>query len=203
VVKSSSKSAEEERKFQKGKIAAGVKLIIEGLGLDLDDENLVDTPKRVARAYREFCKGLYNADRSAQEILGKHFSSDHDDMVFVGPIHSVGICPHHLLPVEMNSYMAYIPKQFVVGLSKLSRFVKLLSARPVLQEDLTREIADGFMSYVEPEGVSLLVEARHGCMAHRGVNEPLSSVDTIAVRGVFRDDPSIKQEFFNAVERRR
>ena len=192
-----------ERKFKKAQVAAGAKLIIQGLGLDLTDPNLVDTPRRVARAFREFCAGLYNTESSLEALLGRRFPSTHDEMVFMGPIRSVGVCPHHLVPVEMSSFMAYVPTGWVVGLSKIPRFVKLLSARPVLQEDLAKQIADKFMEYLQPQGLALLLEARHGCMAHRGVHEHDTTVDTVAVRGVFREDMSMKDEFYSMIARRR
>jgi len=202
-----SPSKEEEtpgrKGFHKSQVAAGARLMIQGLGLDLNDPNLIDTPRRVAKAYREFCAGLYNADGSLEAILGRKFPSNHDEMVFSGPIHSVGVCPHHLVPVEMSSFFAYIPTGQVVGLSKIPRFIKMLSARPVLQEDLAKEIADKFMEYVKPLGVALLVEARHGCMAHRGVHEQDTTVDTVAMRGVFREDVGMKEEFHHSVARRK
>lgn len=189
-----------ESRYHKKQVEAGIKLILQGLGVDLEDPNFKDTPKRVARSFREFCYGLYESDKKMEDILGKNFPCSSSELVVVGPVRSVGLCPHHLLPVIITSWFGYLSKNTVVGLSKIPRMIKLISARPVLQESLTSEIADRFMDYVHPLGAGVIVEAKHSCMTTRGVNEHESSVMTAAVRGVFETDPSVKEEFYHMVD---
>jgi GTP cyclohydrolase IA len=191
---------EEGPKFHRKQVEAGVRLILQGLSIDALDPNFVDTPKRVTRSFREFCLGLYESKKKMEDILGKTFPCDKNELVVVGPVRSVGLCPHHLLPVTIITWFGYLPDNKVVGLSKIPRMIKLLSAKPVLQESLTSEIVDKFLAYTKALGAGVIVEAKHSCMTSRGVHEHDSSVMTAAVRGLFEENSSLKEEFYRLVE---
>lgn len=183
-------------KFDQQRIGLAVYNIIVGLGLDLNDENLRETPNRVAKAFRELCRGLYEQDK-IDEILSKTFPCDFDEMVVVTNIEATGVCPHHLMPVRYRIHVGYIPspKGQVLGLSKIPRLVCLLAARPILQEQLTKDIADVFEDNLEPLGIMVVINGGHSCMQCRGVKMVDSQMITSAVRGIFRSEGPPKQEF--------
>jgi GTP cyclohydrolase IA len=194
IVDRKSNPAPEER-FKKKQVEAGVRLILQGMGVDLEDENFKETPQRFARGMRELCSGLYSDEKKTSEIFGKHFDSPYDGMIVVGPIHSSGICPHHLLPVHMTSILAYIPNKRKLGLSKLARAIRLYSSRPAMQETISTLLVSAFEKYVKPQGVALWIKGSHACMTSRGVIEPECKALTLDVRGLFKDDPGVKTEF--------
>jgi len=162
------------------KIKKGVSLIIEGLGYNLNDENLKDTPKRVVKFWKEFLS------QKIKEEDFVHFSSVMDDLVIARNIETYSFCPHHLLPVKYNVSVAYIPHGEVVGLSKLSRIVMDEASKLVLQEDFTKKIADRLVELTKSPDVMVVVEGRHFCMIMRGVKQRNVSVITSAIRGRFR-----------------
>jgi GTP cyclohydrolase I len=134
-----------------------------------------------------------------EEILSKTFPCDFDEMVVVTDIEATGVCPHHLMPVRYTIHVGYIPSQEgqVLGLSKIPRLVCLLAARPILQEQLTKDIADIFEDNLNPLGVMVVVSGGHSCMQCRGVRMSGSRMITSAIRGVFQDDSAAKQEFLD------
>jgi GTP cyclohydrolase I len=156
-----------------------------------EDENFKETPRRVAKAYKELTKGL---DELENHIVV--FPSNYDGIIHFNDIQAVGLCPHHLLPIEYKITFAYIPTGKVLGLSKIPRIIKHLSARPVLQEDLTRDIRDYFVKKLEPLGVAVLVKGIHGCMKYRGITEA-EEVTTVNLAGTFMDIPQTREEFYN------
>jgi GTP cyclohydrolase IA len=180
-------------------IENGVVLILQGLkrsfGLNLDDVNLKDTPKRVARAYAEIFSGIKDTDSQVDEILDSKFPGEgYDEMVVCSGIKVYSMCPHHLLPVEYTVNLAYIPKESVLGISKLSRLADILARRPVLQEILTRDIGKA-LERLGPLGVAVTVSGIHYCMKMRGIKKE-GSVITSYVFGAFREDQKTKEEFF-------
>lgn len=181
-------------------VLAVADILVNGLGLDLNDPNFMATPDRVARAYSELCAGLYNEDE-IEEILSKTFPSTYDEMVVVTDIDAVGLCPHHLMPVRYKIHVGYIPAEDgrVIGLSKIPRLVCLLAARPVLQEQLTVDIADKFESALLPLGVMVVVDGGHSCMQCRGIKQINSKMITSAIKGVFREDERPRKEFLMLV----
>lgn len=162
------------------KIIEGVKLILEGVGEDLEREGLVDTPERVARMYEEIFAGLH---KTAEEDLKKTFSSDNEGIVLEKDITFYSMCEHHLMPFYGKAHIAYIPNGKVVGISKLARCVEVYAKKPQIQEKMTDEIADAIMTYLKPKGVMVMLEAEHMCMTMRGVKKPSTKTVTYSVRG--------------------
>jgi GTP cyclohydrolase I len=192
------KDPKKEPEFKKKQVEAGVKMILQGLGVDLDDENFKDTPARVARAYQELCSGLYQPEQKLSQLFGKKFQSHYKGMIVVGPITATGICPHHLLPVEMTAVLAYISEDKAkakLGLSKLARTFMLFAARPVMQETVSDELITCFDEYMKPAGCALWIRGSHGCMTARGIKQPDCQAITQDVRGLFETDVGVKTEF--------
>ena len=150
------------------KIIAGAKLILEGIGEDLEREGLVETPERIARMYEEVFSGL---GKDAEEILAKTFEVENNDLVIEKDITYFSMCEHHIIPFYGKAHIAYIPRGRVAGLSKLARTVELYAKKPQLQERLSSEVADAIMKYLDAEGVMVVVEGEHMCMTMRGVKK--------------------------------
>lgn len=185
--------------MDKDKIREGVKLILEGIGEDLDREGLLETPDRIARMYEELAAGYTD---SAAEHLSKRFHVDNDDMVMEKEIPFYSFCEHHMLPFYGTAAIAYIPSGEVVGLSKIARTVETFAKRFQLQERLTAQIADAFMSELDSQGVMVLVEAEHMCMTMRGIKKPGTKTVTVVTRGVFDQDEKLQNQFYRMLERR-
>lgn len=171
--------------------------ILEHLGEDVTREGLVKTPQRVIKAWEFMCSG-YNMD--AQEILKSAlFKSSNDEMVVVKDIELYSNCEHHMLPIIGKAHVAYIPNGKVVGLSKIPRVVDVFARRLQIQEQLTEQIADAISEAISPKGVAVVIDARHMCMEMRGVQKISSTTVTSALRGNFKEDKSIKDEFMNII----
>lgn len=164
-------------------------------GIDPTDENFRDTPKRVARAYYEIFEGLVDTESEVSKILGTAYTEEYDEMIVVGPIEAFGVCPHHLLPVEIIAHVGYVPDGKVLGLSKLARLVQVLSARPILQEKLTIDITDKLKNVLKAKGAACVIQARHFCMCMRGVKSRNSWTTTSSLVGVLRTKPEARAEF--------
>lgn len=181
----------------------GFDKILEGLGqLGYDvagDENFRDTAARAANGLSEMvlCSDQCKVEIAA--MLERTFPARYDEMVISKHNVSFGVCPHHILPVVYRISVAYIPREKVLGISKLSRLVQLLARRPVLQEDLTHELARILHETLESRGAAAYIEGLHMCMAARGVQAHEARVVTSAVRGVFRDQHETRSEFLKLV----
>lgn len=175
------------------KIKEAVRLLLEGIGEDVSREGLVDTPDRIARMYAEIFSGM---EEDAKQLLSKTFSVDNSEMVLEKDIVFYSMCEHHMMPFFGRVHVAYIPKDKVVGLSKLARTVEVYAKRLQIQERMTGQIADAVMEHLEPYGVMVVVEAEHMCMTMRGVKKPGSKTVSIAVRGVFADNAVLQNQFF-------
>ncbi len=175
------------------KIEEGVRLILEGIGEDITREGLQKTPERVAKMYAECCAGLH-ADPA--QFFETTFDEDHQEMVIVRDIPFYSLCEHHLAPFFGKAHVAYIPSTEgrICGLSKLARLVDLYARRPQVQERLTSQVADALGTYLEPEGVLVVLEAEHLCMNMRGVKKPGSRTTTSAVRGIFESNHKTRDE---------
>lgn len=182
----------------KKKVQEAVKLLLEGIGEDVNREGLRETPERIARMYEEIFAGR---EENAQEHLSKVFSVDNHEIVLEKDIVFYSTCEHHLLPFYGVAHVAYIPEGKVVGLSKLARTVEVYARRLQLQEQMTGQIADAVMEYLTPRGVMVLVEAEHMCMAMRGVKKPGSKTVSLACRGIFEKQPQLQEQFFRMLER--
>ncbi len=179
------------------KIKQGIALLLEGIGEDPTREGLLETPERIARMYEEICAG-YTA--SAEEHLSHTFTSEHTGIVLEKNIPFYSMCEHHMMPFFGKVHIAYIPKGKVVGISKLARTVEVYARRLQIQEQMTVQIADAIMEYLQPAGVMIYVEAEHLCMSMRGVQKPGTVTSTMAVRGCFAEDLQLQQTFWQIVK---
>ena len=174
--------------------------LIVRFGEDPTRDGLLRTPERVTRAMEFLTKG-YKQD--AGEILrGAMFAVDYDEMVIVKDVEVFSLCEHHMLPFFGRVHVAYIPNGKVIGLSKIPRLVDVFARRLQVQERLTREIADAIQDAIEPQGVGVVIEARHLCMMMRGVEKQHSSTVTSAMLGAFRSNHQTRHEFLALVHGR-
>lgn len=182
-----------ENKMDLEKIAAGVRLLLEGIGEDLSRPGIVETPQRVAEMYEEICGGLHEDPAVEIKVIP---AETHDEIVMVKDIPIYSICEHHLVPFTGVVHIAYIPEAGrIVGLSKLARIADIYSRRPQVQERLTTQIAEFlYQGELKPKGVMVVIEAVHLCMAMRGIKKHGASTITSAVRGVFRKDERTRIE---------
>ena len=177
---------------------AAVRTLIEWAGDDPDREGLLETPKRVAKAYRELFAGYEvnphdYLERTFEEVGG------YDQLVVLRDIRVVSFCEHHMLPFLGKAHVAYLPSDRVVGISKLARVVNGFARRLQIQEKLTAEIAEAIQDILKPKGVGVVLVSEHSCMTMRGVNTPGSRLTTSHLLGAVRDDPRTRQEFFELV----
>jgi len=173
---------------------AAVRVLIEWAGDDPNREGLLETPKRVANAYRELFAGY---DENPREYLEKTFKQvgGYDELIVLRDIRVVSFCEHHMLPFTGKAHVGYLPTNRVVGISKLSRVVNAFSRRLQIQEKLTAQIADAIQEILEPQGVGVMIESEHSCMTMRGVNTLGSKLVTSRLMGIVRDDPRTREEF--------
>jgi len=181
------------------RIERAVREILLAIGENPDRDGLLDTPARVARAYRDLFAGL-RQDPAAP--LGTVFQEATEGDVVVRGIEFFSVCEHHLLPFFGQAHVAYRPVGGrVVGLSKLARTVEVFARRPQVQERLTRQVADALMEHLRPAGVLVVVEAQHMCMAMRGVGKTGSTTLTTVARGVFDTDAAARNEILRLLGR--
>lgn len=174
-------------------LAQSVRAFLQALDCNPDSRELRATPARVAEAWRHFTSGY---ESSARDIFSEGvFEEAYDGMVLVRGIDFYSVCEHHLVPFFGKCSVAYVPARRVAGLSKIARLVEMHARRLQVQERMTREIADDIQTYLKPRGVAVRVEARHLCMAMRGVEQKNSDVVTTHRVGVFRTDPAMAEEF--------
>ena len=176
-----------------------VRTLIEWAGDNPDREGLVETPKRVVKAYEEFFAGY---DDDPEEILRKTFEEveGYDEMVLVKNIRLESHCEHHIVPILGKAHIAYIPNNRVVGISKLARIVDAFGKRLQTQETMTAQIANTIEKVLEPKGVAVVVDAAHQCMTTRGIHKPESSTVTSCMRGIFKENPRTRNEFLTFIK---
>jgi GTP cyclohydrolase I len=182
----------------RAEIEQAVRTLIAAAGDDPRREGLVDTPARVARAYEEWFAG-YGVDPAA--LLDRTFTEaeDYDDTILLRSIPLVSTCEHHLAPIVGRAHVAYRPDGRVVGISKLSRLVDAFARRLQLQERLTRQIARTLDEALAPRGVAVVIEATHGCMATRGVNQHGIAMVTKCWLGDFREDAELRRDLMASI----
>ena len=175
-----------------------VKTLIEWAGANPDREGLVETPKRVVKAYEQFFEGY---DQDPEEILTKTFEEveGYDEMVIVKDIRLESHCEHHIVPILGKAHIGYIPNNRVVGISKLARIVDVFGKRLQTQETMTSQIANVIQKVLDPKGVAVVIDASHQCMTTRGVHKPESSTVTSAMKGVFKENAVTRNEFLSFV----
>lgn len=173
---------------------AAVRTLIRWAGDDPAREGLLETPARVVRSYDEFFAGY---DLDPEEVLMKTFeeTGGYDEMVLVRDIELESHCEHHMVPIIGKAYVAYIPNNRVVGISKLARVVEIFAKRLQIQEKMTVDIASTIDRVLEPQGVAVVIEASHQCMTTRGIHKPGADTVTSHMLGAFRTDPSTRREF--------
>ena len=175
-----------------------VKVMLAWAGDDPTREGLLETPKRVVKAYEEFFSG-YNMD--PDEILNKTFEevAGYDEMIIIKDIQLESTCEHHMAPILGKAHVAYIPNKRVVGISKLARIVDVYGKRLQTQETMTAQIADSIQRVLDPKGVAVVIDAAHQCMTTRGVHKENSTTITSRMIGVFRSDYRTRSEFMNLI----
>ncbi len=178
---------------------AAVRTLISWAGDDPTREGLLDTPARVAKSYSELFAGY---DEDPRQFLARTFEEvgGYDDMIVLTGIRIVSVCEHHMLPVIGTAHVGYLPRNRVVGISKLARVVQGFARRLQIQEKLTAEIAEAIQEVLNPHGVGVVIRAEHSCMTLRGVNTPGSSLSTSRLLGVIRDDPRSRDEFLRTAQ---
>jgi len=175
-----------------------IKRLLENLGLDPESEYLKDTPSRV-RKMLEFITSGYRVN--IEELFEKSvFTKKYDQMIIVKDIDFFSMCEHHLLPFYGKIHIGYMPKEKVIGLSKLARIAEAFSRRLQVQERMTQEIAESIEKYLKPTGVGVVVEARHLCMMMRGVEKVNSIITTSVMLGTFKEDEKTRREFLNLIK---
>jgi GTP cyclohydrolase I len=184
--------------FDQDRAEAAVRELLIAIGEDPERQGLIDTPSRVARAYREMFAGLYT---NPDDVLNMTFDEQHDELVLVKDIPTYSTCEHHLVAFHGVAHVGYIPgvDGRVTGLSKLARLVDLYAKRPQVQERLTTQIADALVDTLDPAGVLVMIEAEHFCMSMRGVKKPGSLTITSAVRGLFKTNASTRSEAMSLI----
>ena len=170
-----------------------VRTLLFWAGEDPDREGLLDTPRRVVKAYKEWFAGY---DKNPAEILARTFedSGGYDEVVVLKDIPFESHCEHHMVPIIGKVHIGYLPNSRVVGISKLARVVGAYSKRLQIQEKMTNEIAISIQEFLQPKGVAVIVEGTHLCMTTRGVNKPGASMTTSSLKGVFRDNQAARLE---------
>ena len=174
-------------------VSDAIRTLIRWAGDDPGREGLLDTPQRVARAWKEYCQGYdedpaHHLNRVFEEVGG------YDDIVLLNGIPFQSHCEHHMAPITSKASIAYLPKDRVVGISKLARVLHGFASRLQVQERLTAQVADCIWERLRPQGVAVVIEATHGCMTARGVRTPGVGMVTSRMMGVFRDDERSRQE---------
>lgn len=174
------------------RIEKAVREILLAVGEDPDRDGLLDTPKRVAKAYAELFSGLH--DDPARH-LARVFDEESSGVVVLRDIEFHSMCEHHLLPFVGRAHVAYLPSGGkVVGLSKLARTVEVFARRPQVQERLTNQIADALVEHLNPAGVAVVIESEHFCMKMRGIHKQGATMITSALRGELKNDPTLRRE---------
>lgn len=181
-------------------ISKKFKEIMETLGLDLSDDSLVETPRRVAKMYvNEIFSGL--SPKFFPKITLIENKMHYDQMIVVDNIQSISFCEHHFLTIDGLATVAYIPNKKVIGLSKINRIVQYFSRRPQVQERLTKQIADCLQYILETDDIAVHINAKHYCVIARGVEDAQSSTSTTDLRGDFKTDIATRKEFLSQIGR--
>ena len=176
-----------------------VKTLISWAGDDPSREGLAETPKRVVKAYEEFFAGY---EQDALKVLGKTFEdvNGYDDIVFLRDINIDSHCEHHMVPIAGKAHVAYLPKNKVVGISKLARVIEIFSKRLQTQETMTMQIIKTIDEALEPFGSAIMIDAKHQCMTTRGINKPNVSTITTKFSGLFAEDTELRNRFMQLVK---
>ncbi len=184
--------------FDQERAERAVRELLLAIGENPEREGLVDTPARVARAFKENFEGLY---KRPEDVLTTTFDIGHEELVIIRDIEVFSHCEHHLTPFHGVAHVGYIPSGKITGLSKVARLVDLYARRPQVQERLTTQIADAMVEILKPMGVIVIIDCEHLCMSMRGVRKSQARTTTSAVRGVLRD-PATRAEAISLITNR-
>ena len=178
-----------------------VRTLLRWIGDDVGREGLLDTPMRVAKAYKELFSGY---DQDPEEALGRTFEevAGYDDIVLIKDIPFFSHCEHHMVPIIGKAHVAYLPDGKVVGLSKIARVVEIFGRRLQTQETMTAQIAHAIDETLRPRGVAVMIEAEHMCMAMRGIQKQGSTTITTTFTGAFKSDPHEQVRFMTLIRGR-
>lgn len=179
-------------------LASNVHSILTGLGEDPEREGLLKTPERVAKAFQFLTHG-YQMDPRAI-LTGALFDEDYSEMILVKDIELYSLCEHHMLPFYGKAHVAYIPNGKIVGLSKIPRVVDVFARRLQVQERLTMQVKDAINDVLQPQGVAVVIEAAHMCMAMRGVQKQNSQTTTSSMSGIFLEQTATREEFMRLIK---
>ena len=176
-----------------------VKTLISWAGDDPSREGLIETPKRVVKAYEEFFAGY---EQDASKVLSKTFEdvNGYDDIVFLRDINIESHCEHHMVPIAGKAHVAYLPKDKVVGISKLARVIEIFAKRLQTQETMTMQIINTIDEALDPFGSAIMIDAKHQCMTTRGINKPNVSTVTTKFSGLFAEDAELRNRFMQLVK---
>lgn len=199
AAKAAAEVAAKKGKPSRAEAEEAVRTILRWVGEDPARDGLIETPKRVVKAFNEYFNGY---DMDPQEILSKTFEEieGYDEMISLRGIRFESHCEHHMAPIIGKAWVAYIPNGRVVGISKLARVVQVYAKRLQIQEKMTAQIANVIDEVLQPQGVAVLLKAEHHCMTTRGVMKPGTDLVTSRMLGVFRDSAITRQEFLSLVE---
>lgn len=185
-----------KKKIDKQKLEHHFSAIMEEVGLDLNDDSLQETPRRLSKLYSsEFFSGLDYDNFPKATIVDNKFS--YDEMLLERNIQVRSLCEHHFLPIIGSAFVAYLPEDHVIGLSKLNRIVDFFCRRPQIQERLTAQIFNTLCFLLETSNVAVIIQAEHMCVKLRGVEDPCSDTVTSTLGGVFKSNPSVRAEFIS------
>ena len=190
----------EQAQARLDKLASAVRTIFECIGEDPEREGLKETPQRYAKALMYFTKGYEENVRDL--VNGAVFHEDHDELVIVKDIEVFSLCEHHMVPFIGKMHIGYIPNRRVLGLSKLARLAEMFSRRLQVQERLTKQVALAIAEVLKPQGVAVVMESSHLCMAMRGVEKTTSSTTTSCMLGAMRSSAKTREEFLTLLSRR-
>ncbi|WP_375638197.1 MULTISPECIES: GTP cyclohydrolase I FolE [unclassified Bartonella] len=199
VVKEDANLSEEKRPSIE-KVEEAIRTLLLWIGENPNREGLLDTPKRIAKAYRELFNGY---SQSVKETLGTVFEevSGYNEAVIVKNIPFYSHCEHHMIPIIGKAHIAYLPNAKIVGLSKIVRVVDIFSRRLQTQEAMTAQVAHALKTYLKPHGIAVLIEAEHMCMAMRGIQKQGSTTITKNFHGYYEKDQAAQEHFMMMVQR--
>ena len=188
-----------EKKPSRDEAEEAVRTLIKWTGDNPDREGLIETPKRVVKAFEEYFAGYY---QDPKNILEKTFSetSNYQEFVMLKDIDFRSHCEHHLAPIIGKASIAYLPNECVVGISKLARIVDVFTKRLQTQETMTAEIANSIQLHLKPKGVAIYLSAEHHCMSSRGVKKAHVDMVTTHFTGSFKDDKALQERFFSSLK---
>ena len=191
--------ARTESSMEREKIKMLIKGLLGAIGEDSDRDGLRETPERVAKSFEKLFEG-YTKD--PREVVKVFDGDGYSEMIIAGDIDFCSVCEHHMLPFYGMAFIGYVPRDKIIGISKLPRLIELYSRRLQNQERLTRQIAEAIQTTLNPKGVGVVLKAEHFCMKLRGVEKQNCKISTLAFAGSFTDDIRMRDEFLRSIEKR-